>query len=132
MDEKINIPPDVKLEVVDGIDKGAEFTIDNKTITIGREDTCNFKLKDEHVSKKHAQIVFRGGHFTVIDLGSLNKTKVNDNVYVQKNLTHGDIISLGTTKIKFVWEDQDKTMGEAEDIPPEANEETDSAPDREE
>ena len=106
MTEKVIVPSDVTLEVVKGADEGKIFTIDNKTITIGREKNCNFKLTDEHVSKKHAQVVFRGGHFTVIDLGSLNKTKVNDNIYVQKNLSSGDIISIGKTEIKFIWEGQ--------------------------
>ncbi len=110
MGEKVIIPPDVSLEVIEGVDEGATYTIDNKTVTIGRQKACNFILTDEHTSNKHCQIVFRGGHFTVIDLGSLNKTKVNDNVYVQKNLSHGDVITLGKTKIKFIWENQEETQ----------------------
>ncbi len=106
MTEKVLVPSDVILEVIEGEDKGKTYNIDNKTVTIGREGACNFKLADEHASKKHAQIVFRGGHFTVIDLGSLNKTMVNDKVYVQKNLTDGDVITLGKSKIKFIWEGQ--------------------------
>ena len=122
MTEKVIVPSDVTLEVIDGVDKGAIFTIDNKTITIGREETCNFKLTDEHVSKKHAQVVFRGGHFTAIDLGSLNKTKVNDNIYVQKNLTNGDIITVGKTKIKFSWEGQTEVEIDNQEEPSEPGE----------
>ena len=122
MTEKVIVPSDVTLEVIDGVDKGTIFTIDNKTITIGREGSCNFKLTDEHVSKKHAQVVFRGGHFTAIDLGSLNKTKVNDNVYVQKNLTNGDIITVGKTKIKFAWEGQTEIENDIQEEGPEPGE----------
>ncbi len=110
MSEKVIIPPGVTLEIVEGVDKGASFTIDRKTVTIGRENTCNFILTDEHVSNKHCQVVFRGGHFTVIDLGSLNKSKVNDQDYVQKNLTSGDVITLGKTRIQFNWENQDESQ----------------------
>lgn len=96
------IPENVKLEVIEGADKGKIFDITNKTITIGRDEVCDLNLTDEHVSLKHCQVVFRNDHFTVIDLGSLNKTLVNSNVYVQKNLSNGDIISLGKTKLLFI------------------------------
>jgi len=95
------IPENVKLEVTEGSDKGEVFIINNKTITIGRDEGCDMVLNDEHVSLKHAQVVFRNDHFTVIDLGSLNKTMVNNNVYVQKNLSNGDIISMGKTNLLF-------------------------------
>lgn len=98
------IPENVKLEVTKGIDEGMIFNITNKTITIGRDDVCDMVLTDEHVSLKHCQVVFRNDHFTVIDLGSLNKTLVNGNIYVQKNLSNGDEISLGKTNLLYVNE----------------------------
>ncbi|MBN2401193.1 MAG: FHA domain-containing protein [Spirochaetes bacterium] len=103
MDEYADIPKGVSLEVIEGADTSATFNIANKTITIGRADASDLKLSDEYVSNKHCQIVFRDDHFTVIDLQSLNKTKVNDNVFQQRNLDDGDILSLGKTKIKFRW-----------------------------
>ncbi|MFH0975467.1 MAG: FHA domain-containing protein [Spirochaetota bacterium] len=107
MEEYIDVPKGVSLEVIEGVDTGTRFAIDNKTITIGRADASDLKLTDEYVSNKHCQIVFREDHFTVIDLQSLNKTKINDNVFQQRNLDNGDILSLGKTKIKFLWEKQD-------------------------
>lgn len=104
MDEHSEIPEGVILEVTNGIDKGIKFTIDNKTITIGRGESCDLKLTDEYVSNKHCQIVYRDDHFTVIDLQSLNKTKVNGNSFQQRNLDSGDIITLGKTDILFNWE----------------------------
>lgn len=103
MDEYIEIPKGVMIEVIEGVDKGAKFTIKNKTITIGRTEASDLKLTDEYVSNKHCQIVYREDHFTVIDLQSLNKTKVNDNVFQQRNLEDGDILSLGKSKIRFTW-----------------------------
>jgi pSer/pThr/pTyr-binding forkhead associated (FHA) protein len=111
-------PQNVSLEVVIGENKGQTFPITNKTVTIGRAPVCDFKLPDKYVSNKHCQIVFRGGHFTVIDLGSLNKTKVNGAMYVQKNLRNGDIIRVGKTELKFIWEAMDESsISEMEDIP---------------
>ena len=95
------IPENVRLEIIEGPDQGKEFFISNKTVTIGRDSTCNFVLTDEYLSNKHCQIVFRGDHFTIIDLQSTNKTIVNDKDFLQKNLKNNDIITLGTTKICF-------------------------------
>ena len=50
MEEDIIIPKDVYLEVTSGIDKGMKFLVENKTITIGRNETCDMKLSDEYVS----------------------------------------------------------------------------------
>ena len=97
-------PPDVFLEVLDGEQEGLLFPITDKTVTIGREHGCDLVLQDPYVSRKHCQIVFRGDHFTVIDLGSLNKTKVRTNPYLQRNLKHDYILSLGKTRLRFVWE----------------------------
>jgi pSer/pThr/pTyr-binding forkhead associated (FHA) protein len=110
-------PKNVSLEVVKGEDTGKTYAVTNKTITIGRAPVCDIKLADKYASNKHCQVVFRGGHFTVIDLGSLNKTKVNGNMYVQKNLRNGDIIRVGKSELKFKWEAMDESMlSDAEDI----------------
>ncbi|MDY6967674.1 MAG: FHA domain-containing protein [Spirochaetota bacterium] len=116
--QKVQVPSDVTLEVIKGVDQGKIFSITKKTITIGREKVCDIKLLDEFMSKKHCQIVFRNGHFTAIDLGSLNKTKINNRIYVQKNLKDNDIISLGKTKLRFHWKEQDvSSVNESDDVP---------------
>jgi len=101
---EIELPPDVYLEVTK---KGGEvfnFPITKKTVTIGRDPSCDLRIEDQYVSRKHCQIVFRGDHFTVIDLGSLNKTVVKGKEYIQKNLMTGALINLGETRLRFVWD----------------------------
>lgn len=104
--KEIRVPPDVYLEVIEGNDKGKSFCITHKTITIGRDPRCDFQITDKYVSAKHCQVVFRQDHFTIIDLNSLNKTFVNGEEYIQRNLEHGDVLSIGKTKILFTWKDQ--------------------------
>ena len=108
-------PPDVFVEVLDGERQGLLFPITDKTVTIGREPGCDLVLPDPYVSRKHCQIVFRGDHFTVLDLGSLNKTKVKDNIYIQKNLKHDNILLLGKTQLRFVWENANQWVREQEE-----------------
>ncbi|MCK4924750.1 MAG: FHA domain-containing protein [Spirochaetes bacterium] len=107
-------PPDVFLEVLDGAREGLLFPITDKTVTIGREPGCDLVLQDPYVSRKHCQIVFRRDHFTVLDLGSLNKTKVKNNPYIQRNLKHDYILSLGKTRLRFVWEKANEWVREQE------------------
>jgi pSer/pThr/pTyr-binding forkhead associated (FHA) protein len=107
-------PPNVFLEVLDGDRVGFLFPIVDKTVTIGRAPECDLVLPDPFVSRKHCQIVFRGDHFTVLDLGSLNKTKVKNNTYIQKNLKHDNILSLGKTRLRFVWEKANQWVREQE------------------
>ena len=107
-------PPEVFLEILDGEREGHLFPITDKTVTIGREPSCDLVLQDPYVSRKHCQIVFRGDHFTVLDLGSLNKTKVKNNIYIQKNLKHDNILTLGKTRLRFVWENANEWVREQE------------------
>jgi pSer/pThr/pTyr-binding forkhead associated (FHA) protein len=72
-------------------------------VTIGRDPQCDLHLADPYVSRKHCQIVFRGDHFTMMDLGSLNKTRVKEKEYIQKNLKDGYVIVLGKTQLRFRW-----------------------------
>ena len=101
--EPDSIPTEVYLEILNGDRQGELFPVTNKTVTIGRDPQCDLHLPDTYVSRKHCQIVFRGDHFTVVDLGSLNKTRVKDKEYIQKNLKHGYVLTLGRTQLRFIW-----------------------------
>ena len=100
-----SFPPQVFLEILSGDRKWEIFPITGKTVTIGRDPQCDLHLADPYISRKHCQIVFRGDHFTMMDLGSLNKTRVKEKEYIQKNLKDGYLISAGKTELRFRWPD---------------------------
>lgn len=102
--EERPLPPEVFVEVTSGENAGLRFRIEAKTVTVGRGPHCDLRLSDPYVSNKHCQIVFRGDHFTLVDLGSLNKTRVKGKTYLQKNLSHGALIEMGKTRLRFEWE----------------------------
>jgi pSer/pThr/pTyr-binding forkhead associated (FHA) protein len=108
-------PPEVFVEVLNGDLEGLLFPITEKTVTVGRASGCDLVLPDPYVSKKHCQIVFRGDHFTVVDLGSLNKTRVKENPYIQKNLKHDYILTLGKTRLRFVWDKANQWVREQQE-----------------
>ena len=59
-------------------DTGEVFTLDSEVTTVGRGDGIDVGLTDPTVSRLHAELVRRGPHLYVSDLGlSSNGTRVN-------------------------------------------------------
>ncbi len=104
MEPDFELPTDAYLDVTKKDGATFRFPITKKTVTIGRDPGCDLRLDDPYVSRKHCQVVFRGDHFTVMDLGSLNKTVVKGKQFIQKNLMPGNVLDLGETKLVFGWD----------------------------
>jgi len=69
--------------------------------TIGRATDNDLILNHATVSKHHAEIVFTGNYFEVIDLGSTNRVIVNGQFFRRTTLRDGDIIGLGEAVLTF-------------------------------
>jgi len=69
--------------------------------TIGREYNNDLVLNHDTVSRRHAEIVFTGNGFEIIDLGSSNRVSVNRQFYERARLKNGDIIGLGQVMLAF-------------------------------
>jgi hypothetical protein len=71
-------------------------------VTIGRHPDCDVVLNDQEVSRQHAEVRREDGQFLLVDLGSLNGTKVNGvGVKAPRALEDGDTITIGTHAIRF-------------------------------
>ncbi|MFA6034519.1 MAG: FHA domain-containing protein, partial [Myxococcota bacterium] len=92
----------VRLVVVDGANKGDEYSIDRDVISIGRGAENDIVLKDVSVSRKHSQIIKEGGDYRVVDLGSGNGTFMGGNRITEEKLISGMVFKLGATVIRFV------------------------------
>ena len=69
---------------------------------IGRGDQANLRLPDVGISRRHARLDFDGGQVVLTDLGSTNGTMVNGTrIYGETALSDGDIISFGSTYVRF-------------------------------
>ena len=70
--------------------------------TIGRKGHNNdVEFDSDKVSRKHAEIIFTGGGFDIIDKGSTNKVIINGQFFQRATLKNGDIIGLGEVVITF-------------------------------
>jgi hypothetical protein len=80
---------------------GERLTVGNRVVSIGRLPECTITLNDPNVSRRHAEIR-PGNEIVIADLGSTNGTKVNGlRIDGERVLTDGDIISLGSTHLRF-------------------------------
>jgi len=82
--------------------KGARFLIDQSQSSIGRATDSQIFLDDVTVSRKHAAIEVTDGVFTLIDLGSLNGTYLNNQSVAKSALKTGDEIQIGKFHMLFI------------------------------
>jgi pSer/pThr/pTyr-binding forkhead associated (FHA) protein len=77
---------------------------------IGKGPRNDLVIADPAVSSAHAMIRDEGGQYVVSDLGSRNGTFVNGQRLTQpQRLQHGDVISIGLTKLTFRMANADDT-----------------------
>ncbi|QDV58232.1 diguanylate cyclase [Rosistilla oblonga] len=73
-----------------------------ETIQIGRDSHCSLRLPDHSVSRRHAEIVKQGDHYTIRDLGSTNGVIINGQAVQSHELQTGDRIQLGSRIFRFL------------------------------
>ena len=78
------------------------YEINKPKTLVGREQDNDLVLNDDKVSRHHAEIVFNGCNFEVVDNQSTNKVIVNGQFVERTTLKSGDIIGLGEVVITFL------------------------------
>jgi pSer/pThr/pTyr-binding forkhead associated (FHA) protein len=69
---------------------------------LGRESDCDVIVEDTEASRHHAELGWEHGRTHLVDLGSLNGTRVNgQGVLGQVPLRGGDIIEIGGQRFRF-------------------------------
>jgi pSer/pThr/pTyr-binding forkhead associated (FHA) protein len=85
-----------------GSDQGKEIRIQNDSVIIGRDSSCDIPIQNERVSRRHARIFFQEGRWMIEDLGSKNHTRL-DKDKLESNekgiLTDGVCIQLASQVI---------------------------------
>ena len=77
----------------DGTGRKQERTFD-KSFAIGRDATCAIRFDDPLVSRRHAEVVFEGGLWWVVDLGSRNGTLLDGNRVTRQVLPANGVVRL--------------------------------------
>ena len=69
--------------------------------SLGRLPECDVVVADPQASRRHAEIRPAGNGFLLVDLGSMNGTRVNGAAIGEHVLVDGDEIGLGATEFRF-------------------------------
>jgi signal transduction histidine kinase/pSer/pThr/pTyr-binding forkhead associated (FHA) protein len=89
------------LLVIQGVDQGARFEIDQAEMGLGRGVQNAIRIHDTEVSRAHAKISVVDGKFQLIDLHSSNGTFVNGVLTNTRELAGGEEIQVGRTVLLF-------------------------------
>lgn len=77
--------------------------INKKSLSIGRDDSCDIKLSDFMVSRIHARLEEINGKWEIIDNKSKNGVAVNNNIILNRQeLKQLDVIRIANTTIIFM------------------------------
>lgn len=89
----------ITLRIIDGTDKGKEFTDLPLPVSVGREAQNTIRLHDEKVSRYHCKIQEDGGEIILTDIESTNGTLLNGQPVHITLLHPGDLIAVGQSLI---------------------------------
>lgn len=90
------------LALLQNIGDGTNYPIQSPVAQIGRARSNDVVLNDETVSRLHAVLVQDGaGTFSIENRSELNGTQVNHQDVSKASLTSGDLITVGSTTLRF-------------------------------
>jgi hypothetical protein len=85
---------------------GQRYAIPSNTdFVIGRGSAgCHLTIKDVNVSRRHAAIAFRNGHYYLQDLGSLNGIEYRGEQIDHKRIEEGDVFHICDYELRFSFQ----------------------------
>lgn len=90
------------LQCLTGLDLGRSHPLADGQTELGRGDSAAIRVRDRHVSRRHARISVREGGLYIEDLGTANGVLVNgQRVTRPRLLMDGDLIEVGTTLMRY-------------------------------
>jgi pSer/pThr/pTyr-binding forkhead associated (FHA) protein len=90
-----------ELTIETGPDAGHTHRVGDHALRLGRSPDNDVILRDPATSGHHARLERRGDQFWLVDLGSTNGTFVNGESIQEKQLIHGDRLTLGQNSVHF-------------------------------
>ena len=95
---------EVARETVALVDGQTRHEVTKPVTVLGRSATCDVRLSDPNVSRRHAELRQQGTSYWVIDLDSTNGVEVNGARVERAKLDHGDKVTVGETELVFTRE----------------------------
>ncbi len=83
------------------IGDNAPVKIESFPFTLGRAKSSSLSLNGNGISRHHADILYQGGRYLIVDQQSLNGVEVNGYIVSRVLLEDGDQIKIGDQTIRF-------------------------------
>jgi Nif-specific regulatory protein len=101
-----------KLTIKAGNAKPQEYQLSpGVAVKLGRSKSNDVILRDEHVSRLHAEIYQQAGTWMIRDAGGRNGTRVNNKtIRLPTTLVDGALIGIGKTSIRFTADQESGTL----------------------
>lgn len=93
-----------KLVVCAGTDAGVSIVLDARTpsrVLVGQSQSCQLRLTDPKVSRRHVAFDLVSGGVTLTDLDSTNGTRVNGVRVSVATLEGGELVQIGQTSLRL-------------------------------
>jgi len=84
------------------LSSASTYPLNRSVINVGRRTDNHLVLDDQRVSRVHAQLRLRLGHYVIYDLNSTGGTLVNNQRVTEAILQHGDVISFAGVTAVYV------------------------------
>jgi len=91
-----------KIVIIGGDDYGREFSLNAPRMKVGRFDDSDVCIRDDSVSRNHAEIIREDDHYILSDLGSLNGTKVNNREITEHTFQPNDQVKFGDILCTYI------------------------------
>jgi len=89
------------LVLLDG-EQPIKYPLYKSEMTIGRVDAADIKIDSHFISRMHARIRATAKSISIEDIDSKNGIKVNGKLAKSHALQHGDLVSLGGLRFRFL------------------------------
>jgi DNA-binding NtrC family response regulator len=93
--------PRARLSVVKGPDKGTEVVLEGQTVVVGSDETCQLRLTDGSVSRRHFELSGGPGGYRMRDLRSTNGVFIDGVQVLDAKISDKARLVVGRTEIKF-------------------------------
>ncbi len=93
--------PRARLTVTKGPDKGQEVVLEGQTVVVGTDESCQLKLADTSVSRRHFELSGGPGGYRVRDLRSTNGVHIEGVQVMDGKLSDKARITVGRTELRF-------------------------------
>ncbi len=100
-----SVPPAVAVLVGPPGYIGKQWLITKNEMVVGRSNESDISISDSSLSRAHAKFILKGSEVLILDMGSTNKTIVNNQALppmVPRKLVNNDQIKTGNVILKFL------------------------------